>query len=139
MKTEKHGNESVQETTGEVPRKKAKKEKKVVGQETKEMSKKVKETENSSKTEGEKPLESKSESTCNSLEITAFLTKNQIKITKANKEYPINPHFSFEKPLPKMLRKALKEFKAPTFIQSCSWPIILAKNDLVGVASTGIF
>jgi ATP-dependent RNA helicase DBP3 len=71
--------------------------------------------------------------------ITEFLTKNEIIVTELdNKPYDVTPILKFKQAgFPKVLRKTLEKFPAPSPIQSVTWPPILKGRDMVGIAATG--
>jgi ATP-dependent RNA helicase DBP3 len=65
--------------------------------------------------------------------ISQFLQDNAITI-----HGNITPILSFEQlDIPEELRLCLRGFKAPTPIQACSWPALMAGQDFVGIAETG--
>lgn len=68
-------------------------------------------------------------------EIDEFLTQNSVVIHGTT---PLTPILSFDQlDVPAGLRAACDGFKAPTPIQACSWPALLAGQDVVGIAETG--
>jgi ATP-dependent RNA helicase DBP3 len=65
--------------------------------------------------------------------IPQFLQDNAITI-----HGNLTPILSFAQlDIPEELRLCLRGFKAPTPIQACSWPALMAGQDLVGIAETG--
>ncbi|KAL4889738.1 ATP-dependent RNA helicase dbp3 [Aspergillus ambiguus] len=73
-------------------------------------------------------------------EIEEFLTANSIKITDTLSDAsPLRPILSFSH-LPECnsnLYQQLSSFKAPTSIQSTTWPLLFAGRDVIGIAETG--
>ncbi|KAK2933828.1 hypothetical protein FoTM2_005072 [Fusarium oxysporum f. sp. vasinfectum] len=114
-------------------RKKAKKEKK--------KAKKAKAAEESAETT-EAAEETMSLSNVPQAEIDEFLSKNQITITDPKTEtVTLRPVLEFHQlPATNLLEKKPSPFanyKAPTPIQSASWPFTLSGRDVIGVAETG--
>ena len=68
-------------------------------------------------------------------EIDKFLADNSITIHGTT---PLTPILAFDQlDVPAGLRAACDKFSAPTPIQACSWPAMLAGQDVVGIAETG--
>lgn len=66
-------------------------------------------------------------------ETAAFLAEHSITI-----EGDVTPLTSFDQlDVSPALRTFLNKFKAPTPIQACAWPALLAGRDVVGIAETG--
>ncbi|KAF4471150.1 ATP-dependent RNA helicase DBP3 [Fusarium albosuccineum] len=75
-------------------------------------------------------------------DIDTFLSTNQITITDPNSETnTLRPILEFHQlPATNLLEKKpspFAKFKAPTPIQSASWPFTLSARDVIGVAETG--
>ncbi|KAJ3540064.1 hypothetical protein NM208_g5231 [Fusarium decemcellulare] len=75
-------------------------------------------------------------------DIDSFLSTNQITITDPNSETnTLRPILEFHQlPATNLLEKKpspFAKFKAPTPIQSASWPFTLSARDVIGVAETG--
>ncbi|WVN87044.1 ATP-dependent RNA helicase DBP3 [Cryptococcus depauperatus CBS 7841] len=73
-------------------------------------------------------------STVFTTEHNTFLSSNAITLTP-----PLYPPFLAMADLPvhENVQAFLKKFTKPTPIQACSWPALLAKRDVVGIAETG--
>lgn len=68
-------------------------------------------------------------------EIDKFLADNSVTIHGTT---PLTPILAFDQlDVPAGLRAACDKFSAPTPIQACSWPAMLAGQDVVGIAETG--
>lgn len=66
-------------------------------------------------------------------QIQDFLSENSIAI-----QGDVTPILSFSQlDIPEELQQCLQSFTAPTPIQACSWPPLLAGRDVVGIAETG--
>jgi ATP-dependent RNA helicase DBP3 len=65
-------------------------------------------------------------------------TKEALEITVEGRNADFKPFLSFsEAGFPKPLLKCTEGFDRPTQIQSYTWPIAMAKRDLIGIAETG--
>lgn len=73
-------------------------------------------------------------------DIDAFMKTNTVEITDPlNKENPPHPILSFDQ-LPdrdSILYEPLKNFSAPTSVQSATWPLLFSGRDVIGIAETG--
>ena len=70
-------------------------------------------------------------------EIDSFLTTNEITIEDPN-NLNLRPILSFNQvKLSSSINSKLNKFPKPTPIQSVSWPFLLSKKDVIGVAETG--
>ncbi|CAJ0574373.1 unnamed protein product, partial [Mesorhabditis spiculigera] len=68
-------------------------------------------------------------------DLKAWMSKHNVNVNGSNIPSPV---LSFEEAnFPATIFKHLQEFKAPTPIQSISWPIALGGRDLISVAQTG--
>ncbi|EED23609.1 ATP-dependent RNA helicase, putative [Talaromyces stipitatus ATCC 10500] len=95
--------------------------------------KKKKDKNNKSSSESDTPIASQSE-------VDEFMKTNTIEISDPlSNENPPRPILSFDQ-LPErdnILYEPLKNFSAPTSVQSATWPLLFAGRDVIGIAETG--
>ncbi|THU89437.1 DEAD-domain-containing protein [Dendrothele bispora CBS 962.96] len=124
---------------------KEKKEKKDKKKDKKDKKDKSKDSQESSSTSTPAPTTSVSVSISASAppsqsEITTYLTKNNITIDQPSSSSKPEPqaYLQFDQlPVPSSLAFFSKNFKEPSPIQACTWPVALEGRDVVGVAETG--
>ncbi|KAK7468430.1 RNA-dependent ATPase [Stygiomarasmius scandens] len=114
---------------------KEKKDKKDKKKDKKSKSKDSSESQESSSTSTPAPASAPSQS-----EITSYLSKNNITIDQPSSSSKPEPHAYLQftqLPIPSSLAFFSKNFKEPSPIQACTWPVALEGRDVVGVAETG--
>ncbi|CZS78248.1 unnamed protein product [Fusarium graminearum] len=125
--------EPAAEVSDEAPKKKSKKEKKTTTTEA---------SSNSEAPSSGSYIQTIALSNVPQAEIDEFLSKNEIHITDPKTEnVTLRPVLEFHQlPATNLLEKKPSPFanyKAPTPIQSASWPFTLSGRDVIGVAETG--
>ncbi|CAG1988535.1 unnamed protein product [Fusarium graminearum] len=125
--------EPAAEVSDEAPKKKSKKEKKTTTTEA---------SSNSEAPSSGSYIQTIALSNVTQAEIDEFLSKNEIHITDPKTEnVTLRPVLEFHQlPATNLLEKKPSPFanyKAPTPIQSASWPFTLSGRDVIGVAETG--